>query len=255
MKFLCRYFPTAWSLFLLLWALPSSLLAGQVAATVNDQAIHLDELVGPRDPTASQDTRLDDRARVGQLLNSRIMRIIFNQAIAERHITASSDEIEKEMEQKLVGARIGEKEIQQMAQLQDTLVAALVEVQKDPQRAQEIFAERLTGSAISENAWAVYVANYRTPEKIEQLKKLIPRSVEDVKKNSAASSRHDVLLAKLKLALVAEQRTEKDAEAVWRSWTQSAILGARIVVTHQGIADELKRLGFTNVVFAEGLRG
>jgi len=161
------------------------------------QDIQFDQSIKGLPYLQGQNTKeLDDEIHKQEIrrLAVKIRDSIFMKNINEFGITATQKEIHSRVEQNFATANIDKEKAEEICKNIRVVYEALLEWQKDTSRADAIYNEKLS-SFISRDQWDLYKACYDTPEKIKKM--VVPKNIEDMKKNSMESSKKDVLYQKL----------------------------------------------------------
>ena len=108
-----------------------------------------------------------------------------------------------------------EKEIQKEAKLElrktfKILADALEEWQKDQSLADTIYNEKLSNTSITKAEWQAFRISYDTPKKLARMRSLIPRSLAEEKERTRRSLRKEILVAKLRAAIISDVSVSKE---------------------------------------------
>lgn len=128
-------------------------------------------------------------------LAGKIHKVIFEQKIDELRITVSEKEVDSRVDEIFRQTNMTSEKAAAVCENARALHEALAAWQKDPSHGDVIYNEKLAGSLISKEQWKAFQVAYDTPEKLKSL--VVPKNIDDMKKNSRESSRMDVLNKKL----------------------------------------------------------
>ncbi|RKY35751.1 MAG: hypothetical protein DRP78_05225, partial [Candidatus Omnitrophota bacterium] len=133
-------------------------------------------------------------------LANKIRNIVKNQAIKTLGIIVTQEEIENKIEDmiKLIeNAGISEKQAFKEVQEKSFLMIKALKIwQKNQDKSTDIYKRLLFPRNISLDEWQIWRINYSTPEKLQELQKFIPKTIEDMRKNSYKSAKKDLLWEK-----------------------------------------------------------
>lgn len=124
-----------------------------------------------------------------------ITKYVIEKNIKDLGISVSQNEINSRVDELFKKSGMNDNEARIISRDTNALFNALKECQKEPQKSDYIYKERLSGTSISKEQWKLFQINYNTPEKLKNLK--IPHSIEDMKANSRNSAENDLLFQKL----------------------------------------------------------
>jgi len=130
-------------------------------------------------------------------LAAKIQKIVFEKKIFELDITASEKEVNTRVEEMFRKVELDPNQANEMIEIMRITVDALEEWQENPSSADAIYNQKLA-SIISKEQWKTHQVCYNTPQKLKKMRRLIPTNIEDMKKNSRASTRNDLLYEKLR---------------------------------------------------------
>ena len=183
---------------------------GDEVAIVNGASISYDDIaVDPRlsefalpSGVSEAETEIETRAREMRLLRGRVRKIIFDEKVAELNLAASDEEVDFRVEEIFRKTEMTKDEANTMCEEIKLVHEALVEWHNDRERADRIYEEKLAGSSISEDQWKLFQICCDTPEKLRTM--VVPKTIEDMKKNSRESAAKDVLYSKLMNVITAD---------------------------------------------------
>ena len=115
-----------------------------------------------------------------------------------------------------------------------------------------IYNRFLASTSIKVADWNLFLRSYNTRKKIDQLRALIPESVDDMKQTSRISTQRDLLIGKLKDFITSQSKNEladKEKTAYWNKWLKAQFEGLTITVFDQRFYDLLDSLGVQKLVF------
>lgn len=142
-------------------------------------------------------------------LDRRIKELIETKAIQKLGIHVQEDEIRKEVNAKFGQAGIDKEEARRISGTYRTLLSALERWHQDKTHSASIYKEMLADS-MTEAQWHQWQVCYPVPEKIAELRALVPNDLEHMKENSLCSSKRDLLHAKLIAYITAGVRVEEN---------------------------------------------
>lgn len=142
-------------------------------------------------------------------LDCKIKEIIEAKAIENLAIEVKEDEVKMAVDAKFEQAGIADKEAHRIANMYCALLSALEGWQQDKTKSANIYKEMLA-DYMTEAQWHQWQKCYDVPEKLLKLRALIPRNLEDMKKNSINSSKRDLLHNKLVAHIIRGVRVEDE---------------------------------------------
>lgn len=132
--------------------------------------------------------------REGKLF-AKIKTIIFEQQIKAFEITASESEVDDRINEIIAQTHITDDVAAAMCQKMQALKSALLEYYNSPGLEDAIYLKNLKPLGVSEFEWDQFKANYNTLKRIQAM--VVPENLSDMKSNSRASARKDILYDKL----------------------------------------------------------
>jgi len=137
------------------------------------------------------------KAEINALV-ARIQGIIKSEKMVQAGLRVSEKEIDHEIERRFRQAGIDDQKAKQIAETYGVLANALEEWQHSPEKADSIYEKKLASNFVTREQWRAFQACYDTPEKLAEMRRLIPSTVADMKENSRASCKRDLLFEKLR---------------------------------------------------------
>lgn len=144
-------------------------------------------------------------------LAGKIWEIIKNSAIKKLALTVTDSEIESEVNKRFENAGIDEKMASEISNRYSKLIKALEDLQKNPSNGDSIYQNMLSNTSITKEEWKVFQSVYNTPEKLLEMKALIPEDLNNMKQNTRKSVEKDLLFNKMR-DIISADVSVSDAE-------------------------------------------
>ena len=190
---------------------PDTIIAivNEIPIKYRDIQVHKDII--KFDPVLSQLEREDLQVELLKIEKQRLLfqieKIIIDKAMNRFNITVSEEEIDRDFHSKVEMVNLSEQDIENIKNAGKRLVEALELWQKNPTQEKKIYEDKLS-DMITYEGWEGYKNLYNTPEKLEEVKKLIPSSLEDIKDISREGIIKELKLRKLKDRIAEEVKVE-----------------------------------------------
>ena len=182
-----------------------------------------------------------------------IYRYILDKNIDEYRIQVTQEEVDEKLDEKFSKAGVNDKTAKQLNHTYSQLAIALEEKLNNPNMQSDVIYNRfLASTSIKVADWNLFLRSYNTRKKIDQLRALIPESVDDMKQTSRISTQRDLLIGKLKDVITSQSKNEladKEKTAYWNKWLKAQFEGLTITVFDQRFYDLLDSLGVQKLVF------
>ncbi|MDD5326715.1 MAG: hypothetical protein PHY02_02750 [Phycisphaerae bacterium] len=148
-------------------------------------------------------------------LIGKIREVIFKQKITEFGLTVSEQEVDARVEEIFKKTGMTSEKAKAICESGKAVYEALVAWQMNPSDGNAIYDEKLSDTLISKEQWKLWQRCCDTPEKLKDL--VVPKNIEDMKKNSRESSRRDVLYQKLEEVITKDiSVSKKEIEEEYR---------------------------------------
>lgn len=138
-----------------------------------------------------------------------IKHVIEANAIKRFGIHVTKEEVAKSVDSMFERAGIDENKAKSIVQMYRVLLASLEKWQADNSQSTKIYDENLK-IFMSKPQWLQWQKGFPSPEKLVELRRLIPQDTNDMKANSFASSEQDLLHAKFIDHITSEVRVTED---------------------------------------------
>lgn len=135
-----------------------------------------------------QDLSIDE---IEKLISQQISNAILGQAIREKQISVSEDTLSKCLDAYFLEAGMTTDVAGRLTRKMHKIVDALKQVALAKADKDEVYEKFLKGD-ISLEEWRVWVEQYSAKDKIQDLERLVPNSVTEMKKQSEASLKKDL---------------------------------------------------------------
>jgi hypothetical protein len=169
-----------------------------------------------------------------QRLAMRIKLLIEEDMIRKLGIAVTDEEVDRELKRRFEQAEISQRTVDEIRKKSIALAKALEEWQQNPEKSDVIYQERLASKSITSQQWKVFQLSYNTPEKLAEMRGLIPSTVADMIANSRSSCRQDLLFEKLNVRIASAVSVEE--------WWQEQYRQAKIEIKDERFKDVLEML-------------
>jgi len=126
-----------------------------------------------------------------------IRRTVRDKCLEPYSASITEDLVSAEVDAKFVRAGIDETKADKIAKEHHKLLEALEANLRGKAASDKIYEEKLAGTSITREQWEAFRVFYGTHEKVSEFRRLIPKSLADMKANSRRSTRKDLALAKI----------------------------------------------------------
>lgn len=154
-----------------------------------------------REMTAQELADELQKAKKGALVKE-IWRIVREQSVEELGISVTQEEVDRkiqEMVKVVENTGISEEQILREARKKTFLIIkALKAWQKNPDKSKQIYKKLLEPKSITSHEWQIWRLSYGTPGKLKELQRLVPKTVDDMRKMSHESTKQDIIYEKLR---------------------------------------------------------
>ena len=151
-----------------------------------------------------------------------IMEALWTRAVEDLDVRISDEDVAAAVAAKLEMGGLDGPAVQRIAEKLDLLAEGLEAVIVQEADPDAVFAEKLRGR-VEEEEWRVYVKLYATKERLAELRRMTPRSVNDVKRQSMASTRRDLARAEVQRQALIAMAQEAGDEASARAAREKTI--------------------------------
>ncbi|MCH2075197.1 MAG: hypothetical protein MK130_10190 [Puniceicoccaceae bacterium] len=198
--------------------------------------------------------RFKEQAENQNFINQ-IFAYIVDREISARNIFVSTEEIENRLERNIEIAGIDNKHASQLNEIYGKLSEALEFTIRNPNiNKDKIYEDMLARSSIKQVDWALFSDQYDTLEKVERMRSLIPKNVEDIKSNSRKSTERDLIIEKLKVDVLGISNStihDKETAEKWGDWQRNQLVNLDVDVYEERYYNVLKTLGALNARFVD----
>ncbi len=142
-----------------------------------------------------------ERAQRKEISNlARLIRRAIKDKCLEPYLASISEEaVRAEVDTKFMMGGIDEAKAEQIAKKSERILAALEADLEGKVAPDKIYEEKLAGTSVTREEWRLFrIGHGGSPDRISEFRRLIPRSLADMKANSMKSSRRDLAFTRLR---------------------------------------------------------